>query len=148
MNKSIYEILTAKMIDLPITYTWRGHDSAIFIEFGKLTKDIKKNHPQGEFSLMLDCDWRVERPRSILLGSFCGQKRIDNQLKKLIGNSVTKIETLGYLPEIVISLSSNLRIASFTSYEGQPEWALFLPDKSWLQCKLGKIIQAKAEQRH
>lgn len=134
------------MIGLPISYVWRGHGSALFLEFGKLKKLRGKNHPQGEFSLMLDCDWRVEKPRSIWFGSFCSYQRIENQIKHLIGESVKNIEFIGKLPELVISLTPNLRVASFNSYKGQPDWTLFLPDGSWLCCRLGKIIQERAEQ--
>jgi hypothetical protein len=92
---------------------------------------------------MLDCPWRFEKQRSIFLGSYSGRKRIDNQIERLVGNHVTKIEFIGYLPEIIIHLDSNVRILSFTDSEGQPEWTLFLPGKSCLCCKDGIIKQTK-----
>lgn len=144
MKSCIFQKETEQILGLPINYVWRGHGTALFIEFGDLAKEEGRNHPQGEFSLMLDCDWRIEKPRSILIGSYYSTKRIDNQIKKLVGCKVAKIEIIGYLPEIIISLSPNFRIVSFTSYNNQPDWGLFLPDKSWLCCKRGKIIREKA----
>jgi hypothetical protein len=139
MTNNQYKKLTEGIIGLPVSYTWRGHGSAIFIEFGTLSKEERRNHPQGEFSLMLDCGWRIENPRSIFLGSYSGRKRIDNQLEKLVGSLVTKIELVGYLPEVIIHLDSNVRVVSFTNSEGQPVWTLFLPDNSWLHCRNGII---------
>lgn len=133
------------MIGLPVNYVWRGHGIALFLEFGKLTTDQGRNHPQGEFSLMLDCDWRIEKPRSIWFGSFCSYKRIENQINHLLGKTVKNIKFIGELPELVISLTPNLRVVSFNAYEGQPDWTIFLPDKSWLCCRLGKIIHEIAE---
>jgi hypothetical protein len=145
MKNDIFINSTKGMIGLALKYTWRGYGSALFLEFGRLLQQEGRNHPQGEYSLMLDCDWRVEKPRSILFGSFSGLKRIENQIRMLIGAKVTRVETTGYLPEIIVSLSTDMRVSSFSSDQGQPEWTLFLPDKSWLHCKRGVVINERAE---
>ncbi|MCP4551034.1 MAG: hypothetical protein GY834_03095 [Bacteroidetes bacterium] len=140
MIDNLFNELTESIIGLPVNYVWRGDGAAIFVEFGNLSKEENRNHPQGEYSLMLDCDWRIEKPRSILVGSGFSQRRIDSQIKNLISCKVTKIELTGYVPELIVSLSPKFRIVSFSSYESQPAWGLFLPDKSWLCCKHGKIL--------
>jgi hypothetical protein len=131
---------------LPVSYTWRGHGSAIFIEFGELTESEKRNHPQGEYSVMLDCDWRIENANEILCGSFSEQDEIEASIAGLENDRVLDIELMGLLPEIAISFSSGKRVLSFTSEAGQPEWTLFLPDKSWLCSKNGSLAREKAEQ--
>ncbi len=95
---------------------------------------------------MLDCEWRVENSKSILCGSFSEKDAIDSQLEQLLGESVADIEIYGNLPEMVILLSSGLRLASFTADEGQPEWTMFLPDNSWLCCVDGSVALHPAEQ--
>jgi hypothetical protein len=132
------------IIDLPVSYTWRGHGSAIFIELGKLTKNEKRNHPNGEYSLMLDCDWRIENSSEIECGSFCDQEQIEASILDLLENKISNIELIGSLAEISISLSSGQKLLSFTSDVGNPEWAIFLPDKSWLCSKGGSLVREKA----
>ena len=140
----LFNTLTKPLIGMPVSHVWRGLHSAIFIEFGELSKNEQKRNPKGEYSLMLDCGWRIEKPKSIWIGSYItGKRRIDNQIKKINGNIVTRIETIGYLPEIVISLTPTARIVSFTIYGTQPNWSLCLPDGYWLSCKRGIIVKTK-----
>ncbi|MGH1376086.1 MAG: hypothetical protein ACRBCK_07035 [Alphaproteobacteria bacterium] len=140
-----FEIMKDNVCGLPVSYSWRGHGAAIFLEFGALSKDPKKNHPVGEYSLMLDCEWRVEGNNSILCGSFSEKDMIDTRLEQLLGECVTGIEISGCLPEIAICLSSDLRLVSFTADAGQPEWTVFLPDRSCLCCVDGDVVLQTAE---
>ena len=135
-----FESLIEALVGLPINFVWKGYGSAIFLEFGKLTKNKKQNHPQGEFSVMLDCEWRIEKSRSIFFGSSSGLKRIENQISKLLNERVQSIHLLGLLPEIQICLSRSLRIVSFCTSEGQPDWTIFLPNKSYIYCRGGCLI--------
>lgn len=137
--------LTKSMIGLPINHSWQGHGFTIFLEFGELSYDEGRNNPQGEYSLMLDCTWRIEKSRSILVGSFSTDTRLKNNLKKLIGHRATGVELFGVLPEITVTLDSNLRVVSFATYETQPDWTLFLPDRSWIHCRNGWLTQEGEE---
>ena len=76
---------------------------------------------------------------SIWFGSFSGDKRISNQLKKLESTVVKEISIFGRLPEICIVLDYKHWLKSFATQEGQPEWALFFPDKSWCCVKNGAL---------
>jgi hypothetical protein len=44
--------------------------------------------------------------------------------KKIIGATVVDSEIFGHIPEISVLLSNGLRIVSFMTAEGQPEWAI------------------------
>ena len=90
---------------------------------------------------MVEWSWRVERPRSVLFGSLSSDRRITNQLQRLVGENVTDVAIVGRLPELVVGLSGKLWLHSFTTVEGQPEWALFLPDRSWLCVRRGVLVQ-------
>lgn len=111
-----------------VTYTWQGSGSAIFLEFGALTertrRDGSRANPNGELSLMLEWSWRVEKARSILGGSWSGTRRLPRILKRLKGAKVVDVDVFGTLPEISLSLSNGLRVASFMTAEGQPAWTL------------------------
>jgi hypothetical protein len=138
---------TRPMVGLELSHAWRGHGSAIFLEIGTLTQDAKRNHPQGEFSIMLDCSWRIEKSRSILVGSLATHARIEEQLNKLIGSRVKEIGLFSALPEIMISFDSNIRFLSFEAYEAHPAWGLRLPDGLWLGSCNGELTKEIAEHR-
>jgi len=118
---------TKPMIGLSLNHAWRGYGSAIFLEIGILKKEKGRNNPQGEFSVMLDCSWRMEKPRSILVGSFATHARIEKYLGKLVGSRVKEVGLFGTLPEIMISFDSKVKVLSFETYDTQPSWSMQLP---------------------
>jgi hypothetical protein len=112
----------------PVSHIWRGYGSAIFIEFGELTFTARRDgsaiHPDGELTLMIEWSWRIEKPRSILGGSWSSERRWPAFFNVLTQAKVLKAETFGVLPEIVVWLDNGLRVASFMTADGQPSWAL------------------------
>lgn len=135
----------AALIGKPISHVWRGHGSAIFLEFGELTPTTRRNgapgQPDGELTLMIEWSWRIERPRSILGGSWSSEGRWPGMFEKLKGATVSWVQVNGQLPEICVALSNGLRVASFMTAEGQPEWALILrrPNLGSLCVKRGTL---------
>lgn len=112
---------------VPISRTWRGIGTAIFVELGKLSN---AQRPKGEATIMLEWSWRVEAPKSIAFGSFSGDRKISNRLAKLVGLKVAEIGIVGRLPELFIRLSNGYYIQSFSTVEGDPEWCLLFRDGS------------------
>ena len=114
----------------PVSRVWRGYGSALFLEFGGLM-DVrspagKRSVKTGELTLMIEWSWRIERPRSILGGSCSAEGRWPAMFKQLQGATVTLVEVCGKLPEIVVSLSNGLRVCSYMTAEGQPQWAILI----------------------
>ncbi len=128
-----------------VTHVWRGYGSAIFLEFGALTERKRcgdtLSQPNGELTLMIEWSWRVEKPRSILAGSWSSERRWPSVFKRLIGCEVRQVDFLGTLPEISLSLSKGLRVVSFMTAEGQPAWALIArqPNLGSLSVKRGRL---------
>lgn len=120
------------LVGKKVSHVWRGYGSAIFVEFGNLTPHKLKNGrdgtPIGEFTLTIEWSWRIERKFSILGGSWSSEGKWPGFFKKLTEASVISVETFGNLPEISVSLSNGLRIVSFNTSEGQPDWALLTRD--------------------
>jgi hypothetical protein len=60
---------------------------------------------------------------------------------KLKGSCVTAVRSFGTLPEIEVSLSNGLRVVSFMTSEGQPDWGLIsrVDPKSLLGVRRGKL---------
>jgi hypothetical protein len=136
-----FRLLARPLIGMPLSHTWQGHGSAIFFEFGKLSDGYYTKGQRGEATLMIEWSWRIERPKSILFGSFSSQRKIDNGLPKLEGLDVVDFAICGRLPELVVQLTQGIWIHSFSTVEGQPQWCLFLPNGSWVYSDKGKLQQ-------
>ena len=140
-----FERLTAPLVGLPITHPWRGYGSALFLELGPLKRVRRvrgKGHShKGRASVMIEWSWRVERQRSIDFGSWSTDRKIDSGIRGLKRAKVESVQVEGRLPELCLALSDGRRIRSFMSSDGQPRWALFLPDESWLCVQRGVVIR-------
>jgi hypothetical protein len=150
--QSLFETFTAPLIGMPVSHVWRGYGSALFLEFGRLhstgdRRDGSPRNPDGEMGLMIGWSWRIERPRSILCGSWSEETRWPKAFEALIGSTVINLETFARLPEIAVGFSNGLHVASFMTAEGQPDWALFdrrTPDVCWLTVRGGRLTVEKA----
>ena len=109
---------------LAVAHVWRGHGSALFIELGMLTprtrSDGSPGEPEGEISLMIEWSWRIEDGRSIACGSWSDEDLWPPAFARLIGCTVGDLSTFGRLPEVMLSLSDDLRVTSFMTAEGDP----------------------------
>lgn len=134
------------LIGLQVSHVWRGYGSALFVEFGQLSPPrVHRNgtigNPCGEVTLMIEWSWRIEKPRSIMGGSWSSERRWPAMFDKLKGSRVTAVRSFGTLPEIEVSLSNGLRVVSFMTAEGQPEWCLIsrVNPKGSLGVRRGKL---------
>lgn len=70
-------------------------------------------------------DWRIEEGPSIACGSGSDEDLWIPAFVRLVGREVEDLATFGSLPEVVLSLAGDMRVASFMTAEGDPGWALF-----------------------
>lgn len=101
----------------------------------------------GEFTVMLQWSWRVERARSVYFSGNSSLRIVENRLLKLNGQTVRGVDSEGRLPELVLQLSNGYWVHSFEMSEGQQSWALFLHNRqvplTWLSSERGKLILEK-----
>lgn len=135
-----FQKMTRRLVGLPVSEVRRGFSSAIFFEFGELSRNGTK-HARGEATAMLEWSWRVEKARSVMFGSFSGERKIAHGLRTLVGRKLLDVAVEGRLPELVISLSGGLWVHSFTTVEGHPRWTLFLPGNTCVSSRLGRLQQ-------
>ena len=125
-----FTAFAAPLIGLPVSHVWRGHGSALFLEFGQLRpsnlirRDGSSGNPRGEMSLMIEWSWRIEGRRSILCGSWSDEQKWPRTFGLMRGATMTNAALFGRLPEIELSLSNGIHLMSFMTAEGSPEWAL------------------------
>lgn len=74
---------------------------------------------------MIEWSWRIEVEDAILCGSWSDEEGWEEVFKSLIGREVQDVSIYGRLPELSITLTGGLYVASFMTAEGQPEWAIF-----------------------
>ncbi|MFO7908096.1 MAG: hypothetical protein ACQESR_04965 [Planctomycetota bacterium] len=79
---------------------------------------------------MVEADWRLERPRSLQVGSGFSTARIDKQIATLVGIAVNIIQLVGRLPELAIDLEDGRRFVTFTNWTAQPRWSIGFKDLS------------------
>ncbi|MCO4053049.1 MAG: hypothetical protein HEQ16_03125 [Bosea sp.] len=132
---------------MPVSHVWRGHGSALFIQFGILTPRARRDggpgQPQGEIELMIQWSWRIEEQRSILCGSWSDEELWEPSFARLLGRQVENIATFGRLPELMLSLSGGLHVSSFMTAEGDPAWTLIDrrgPITITADCRSGVIV--------
>ena len=130
-SEDVSALLTFRgaLIGLPLSHFWRGHGSAIFLEFGRLTPRTRRTgvtgNPRGELSLMVEWSWRIENRTSILCGSWSDEHLWEPTFDLLRNRAVVDLAVVGRLPEVVVALAEDRYVSSFMTAEGDPSWALF-----------------------
>jgi hypothetical protein len=130
-NEDVSALLTFRdaLIGLPLSHFWRGHGSAIFLEFGRLTPTTRRTgvtgNPRGELSLMVEWSWRIENRTSILCGSWSDEQLWEPTFDLLRNRAVVDLSVVGRLPEVVVALAEDRYVSSFMTADGDPSWALF-----------------------
>lgn len=114
---------------LLVSRTWRSIDPCVFLEIGQLPNG-DSGKPSGSVSIMVECDWRIERPRSIQVGSGFSTKRIDNQLETIAGIAVNSIEISGSVPEITMHFADRRKFRTFTNWDCRPRWSIGFNDRA------------------
>ena len=111
-----------------LSHIWRGHGTAIFLEFGKLAERLRQDgtpgNPYGEISIMIEWSWRIEGEKAIVCGSWSDEDLWQSTFDELLGSKVLKFAIFGRLPEIEFVLDSGYRFLSFATSDGHPEWAI------------------------
>jgi len=117
---------TAPFIGKAVSRVWRGNGSAIFLEIGELADN------KGELTVMIEWSWRVENEQEIEFGSWSEESEFSKLLQNLKGLALNRVSFQSRLPEVVLELSGNKWVCSFSTVEGDPEWALITPTKTLL----------------
>ncbi|CAN5436869.1 hypothetical protein BH11PSE11_BH11PSE11_22910 [soil metagenome] len=136
-----------EVIGQTVSHVWRGFGTAIFLELGRLRergprKDGSKRNPEGDISVMIEWSWRIERPKSILGGSFSSERKFLGMLEKFSGATITDMAVTSGLPELILSFSNGLKLSSYMTAEGQPSWAIITrrPNLGTLYVQRGKLL--------
>ena len=119
------------LVGMTVSHVWRGLGSALFIEFGELTPRLRGDgstgNPEGELSLGVEWDWRIEDATSIVFGSGTTDEDWPAHFRRLNGLHVWNLQLTDRLPEIDLAFSNGFRLRTFCTGDSQPQW--FVIDK-------------------
>jgi len=134
--------LIEPLIGLPVSLPWKGYGSAIFLELGQLTPSEPKyrNHADGEASIAVQWDWRVEHQSSVLYGSSNSRPVVEHGLAALKGALIEHLFIAGEVPELTISFSNGHILRTMVMVTGDPEWSIKLPDGRWLRARANELL--------
>lgn len=116
------------IVGMPVTDVWIGYANSIFFDFGRMlpgpvnVRTGKLSRPHGELSLSLEFSWRVESADTVLCGSMNEEQDWKPVFAQIVGLRVVGVEMFGWIPEIAVVLENDIRILSFTTFDGQPNW--------------------------
>ncbi len=131
---SQFQLHVDRIAGFKITRVWLGYSNALFLECGRLKKEklcTKKKttrNMHGQVTFMLDCNWRVEKKRSIEFGIDSSDRIINNRTEKLVGRRISSISTTNRVPEFSIALDDGRIISTFTAYSSMPRWFIGFKD--------------------
>jgi hypothetical protein len=140
-----FEAMAASLSGQPISYLWRGYGSAVFIEFGNLTPRTNRDgFPgiEGEVSLGVEWSWRIEDDASILCGSWSEEELWEPTFAQIRNTRVEGLKLFGRLPEVELSTNQSVRLVSFSTTDGQPQWHLVDRRKNpahWFSVRQGRL---------
>lgn len=133
------------IFDIQINHAWLGYTNALFLECGKLRQESingkRRNNLLGQVTFMLESDWRIEKTRSILCGRDSNERKLEGQIKKLIGLKIKDICLVNRIPELLISLENKWLIQTFTGWDKYPRWSIGFNDL----CKIAVHPEWKKE---
>lgn len=129
ISKEEAQLFVTPYIGMRLSRVRQGNGSAIFFEIGELTDN------KGELTVMIEWSWRVENIEEIIFGSFSEPSEFPAQLEKLEGLTLKGLSFQSRLPEVVLELSGSMWVCSFSTVEGDPEWALITPTKTLMSSK-------------
>jgi hypothetical protein len=151
MTATMFAAFASPLIGQPVSHLWRGHGSALFLEFGNLhptpRRDGSNGNQRGEMSLMIEWSWRIEGRRSILCGTWSDERKWPRAFRLLQDATVAAANLFGRLPEIELHLTNDARVLSFMTAEGDPRWTLFDrrgSETRWLRVRCGILCNESA----
>jgi hypothetical protein len=134
-----FQALIRPLIGLAVALPWKGYGSAIFLELGRLSPrdSQRQHHSQGEASISVEWNWRVECGVSVLYGSSNRSPAINQGIASLLGTKIESLSLVGEIPELVVRFSNGHCLRSMIMVTGDPAWGIRLPGGNNVSAEAG-----------
>lgn len=106
-------------------------DPCLFLELGRLKriKVLDTHRSKGQVTLMIESDWRIEKPRSIQFGSAFSKGILRKSLPELVGTFVSSLLIDADSRELCAVLSDGRKLRTFSDWDTQPCWTILIRDR-------------------
>lgn len=134
-------LLIRPLVHMPISLPWKGHGSAIFLELGNLAplERPRQRHQNGDATIYIGWDWRVEDGSRVLYGSSNSKPEIEDGIDALVGITISSLTIRGSVPELAIEFSNGASLMSAAMCTDTSEWSIRLPGAIWISCVDGTV---------
>jgi hypothetical protein len=129
----------AHLADMPVSAVWKGYGTTIFLELGNLSSKDHRRGCQGEVTIYISWDWRVEKGNRVMFGSSNSNPEIADGITTLVGLTVNSATIQGIVPELLIEFSNEARLQSAAMCTNTSEWNVSLPGNIWISCTDGIV---------
>lgn len=129
ISQTQFHELVKPLIGLQVARVHEGYYQTVIFHLGQLSEKRYRNGKtilEGEASLMIEWNWRVERGSAIWFSSFSCLTKREQGLASLAGKPIVGITVEGRLPELSIQLTGDIWLKSFCLSEDQPQWTIFV----------------------
>lgn len=135
------------LVGLPVSLPWMGYGTAIFLELGELKPLTRprQRHQNGDASICLYSDWRVEEGAKICFGSSNSKPVMSDGIEQLQNVFIEKFVIHGQVPELQIQFSNGQQLITAGMIEGDSDWQIRMSDSTWISCRNGVVGVGEGE---
>lgn len=144
--------LTRSLVGLTVSRPWQGIGSVLFLELGRLTTERynvgrrgERELAKGEAQFQLQCAWRFEEGRRVTCGAWDSCDHIDQFLPAVVGATIEEVQLYGEPPDLLIVLSTGIRIRSLSVESDESAWWIRLQSGTLLTCIDGDLVNGSAD---
>ena len=137
-----FEVLTFPLLGMTVSLARKSYGSTIYLELGRMQPPTTPYLPfgDGEVTVSVTWDWRVEEGDTILYGSSDTNPVIHDGIAGLTGTRIASLALVGPVPELVIHFSNGQRLQTMAMISGDPQWSIRLPHGAWIFVEAGGLL--------
>ncbi|HEX4499412.1 MAG TPA: DUF3027 domain-containing protein [Thermoanaerobaculia bacterium] len=137
-----FEVLVHPLLGMTVSLARKSYGTTIYLELGRLRPPSTPYlcYGDGDVTIGVDWDWRVEEGDAILYGSSDTTPVIKDGIESLTGTVIESLAITGEVPELSVGFSNGQRLQSMVMTSGDPQWSIRLPNGAWLFAQDGMLV--------
>jgi hypothetical protein len=135
-------VLVEPLLGMTVSRAYKSYGTTIHVELGRLQPPVAKFQElgEGEATLSMSWDWRVEEAASVLYGSSSPEPEIRDGIAGLTGAAIASLAVTGPVPELAVRFSNGQRLLSMVMAAEDPQWSIRLSGRTWILAAAGRLF--------